>query len=285
MEADKLTTGDGRKVQELLHLLETYCELNKEYLKEFGRKHGFLTIQLRYQAYSLLFDIKENDVMEAGEALNDCQLKDGNETIHQDCLRSYSFFEKSVKLGKKENLQSKREELERVLHAFFKSHTQFSYYQGVNFIGELCCMTYGKNIGYVLLDRLIDHHFSRFMHDASAFEAQISKTLKLTLHVLKGECPNILNILNKDPSDNSNLITGLGFLISMVLTWGASRIKNEDTLFRVYDFLICTESEHKTSFFLASIVMELLAAHQITIETSVCFTLTQGRSHQANTLP
>eukprot|EP01019_Chilodonella_uncinata_P004156 GABU01005046.1.p3 GENE.GABU01005046.1~~GABU01005046.1.p3 ORF type:complete len:203 (+),score=53.34 GABU01005046.1:386-994(+) len=129
-------------------------------------------------------------------------------------------------------------------------------------------MTYGKNIGYVLFEKFIDGYFSKFMHDADTFVKEISKTLKLTLHVLKGECPNILRILSKEQHQQQDVMTGMGFLISMVITWCASRIKNEDKLFRVYDFMLCTDSDHKTSYFLASVVLELMAARGITVETS-----------------
>jgi hypothetical protein len=54
---------------ELNHLLSTYCPKNEPYLMQFGLRHGFLDIQTRYTAYSLLFDITEDEVMELSENL------------------------------------------------------------------------------------------------------------------------------------------------------------------------------------------------------------------------
>lgn len=54
---------------ELEHLLSTYCEKNKPYLQKFGREHGFLSIQARYRAYNVLFDIHEEEIAEISQKI------------------------------------------------------------------------------------------------------------------------------------------------------------------------------------------------------------------------
>jgi hypothetical protein len=184
----------------------------------------------------------------------DSELKDVNDTIKQDCARSYSHFEKSIKLGTKESLDAKREELKKVLHVYFSSHKDYSYYQGLNFVAELFCLTYGKNLGYILLERLVELHFKRYMKSEQEFEKNIKDSLNLCLYVLKREVPNIMEILHMNDGENDNVIVSLGFLISMILTWCASRISNENQVFRIYDFMICSKhSQHMESYLIASV--------------------------------
>ena len=52
-------------------IIDTYCDKNKHMLLEFGRKYGFLDISRRYQAYSRLFCIDEEEVIEFTEKCHD----------------------------------------------------------------------------------------------------------------------------------------------------------------------------------------------------------------------
>lgn len=45
-------------------IIKTYCPKNKPMLVEFGQKFGFLSIASRYQAYSCLLEIDEEEVIE-----------------------------------------------------------------------------------------------------------------------------------------------------------------------------------------------------------------------------
>ena len=190
-----------------------------------------------------------------------------SDIIRADCKRSYSFFQKSVKLGNKESLDNKRNELELVLHIYFSTHKDRGYYQGLNVVCELFCMTYGKILGYILTSRFIDYHFHIFMQSEGVFEKNIKKSLELSLYILKHEVPMIIEILQIDNDDNT---VALGFLISMILTWTGSRISNEEKVFRVYDYLLCCDDPiTRISYILSSICIEIVSINNIDTSTPV----------------
>lgn len=147
------------------------------------------------------------------------------------------------------------------MHVLFGEHKDLNYYQGLNFIGELFSLTYGKILGYVLLERFSTRYFVPYMRSEVEFEETVRKHLELCFLLLKQEVPNIFNILH---IDQDNLVASLGFLISMILTWCASRIDNEEMVFRIFDFMVCTDSnKDMIAYLIASICIEMIRNYRL----------------------
>ena len=232
-------------------------------LMRFGRQHGFLDSSLRSAAYMRLLDITEVDLETNQIGLAVDLGLEPDEVIVNDAHRSFLGYKELANLSQ-EDLKNKRKDLSQILHYFFKRHKSFSYYQGLNSFGELFLMTFGKSLGYLVLEKYSLKYLRKYLTNED-FESEVKNQISITLHILTKEVPEYKKIF--DIGDNGQgAQEKLGFIVSWIVTWFSYKMKNIEQIFRIFDYLMCTPS-HTISILVSLVIREVIRDHNISVRS------------------
>lgn len=186
-----ISKEDEDNVSSLINAAEKTRNLSDLY--KIGRDFGFLNVSLRRKAYMTILSITEDEIEEVQEALMTYQPTKRNDIICNDANRSLIGFSELASLPE-ESLAALRADLSLIMHYFFDTHPQYSYYQGMNNLAELFLILYGKATAYLLLERLTIRNMSQLLSD-KGFSQHLSNMMQVCLKVLEKEVPEYKRVL------------------------------------------------------------------------------------------
>lgn len=160
-------------------------------------------------------------------------------------------------------------ELLTMLVALSDKSKNLSYYQGLNFIAEAFYNAHGLVNGYLLVQGLVKYIFAPYMHGNKEFDQAIKQKMALTYQILKHEVRDLEEILNFQTVEDKKDISfeRLNFTASWYLTLLAYKVQDQQAVFRIFDLLVCSLSSHADSYFVASLVMYIIASNRVTRQT------------------
>ena len=253
---------DGLK-EELFGLLESKKQNRALELNRFGKRHGFLDSSMRSSAYMILLDIREVDLDTNQIGLSvDMGIED-DEVIVNDAIRSFLGYKELAGLSQ-EDLKKKRKDLSHILHYFFKRHRCFSYYQGLNSFGELFLITFGKSLGYLILEKYSLNYLRKYLTNQD-FESEVKNQISITLHILEKEVPEYREIFGIG-ENGEGAQEKLGFIVSWIVTWFSYRMKNIELIFRTFDYLMCSPP-HIISILVSLVIKEIIRSNNISMKS------------------
>lgn len=127
-----------------------------------------------------------------------------------------------------------------MLTSFATKNSGYTYYQGYNYIGEIFLMTYGKQIGYVFIERLAWLFFKEYFMEET-FKTKITDRLRSIFNIMTDFYPNALRILRVEESDDDSLVGKFAFMLSWLLCWYSYKISDVNIIMRIFDYLICND--------------------------------------------
>jgi len=176
---------------------------------------------------------------------------------------------------KEEEAQQRKLELQSMLVALSDGAKKLSYYQGLNFITEAFYNAHGPVNGYLLVQGLVQHIFAPYMHGNKEFDQAIRQKMGLTYQILKQEVRDLEVILNFQSVEGSRDVAfeRLNFTASWYLTLLAYKVQDLQVVFKIFDFLVCSLNRHADSYFVASLVMYIIATNRITKQSDTTATM------------
>ena len=200
---------------------------------------------------------------------------DFDQVIKNDVVRSFVHYT-GFKDLKDPEAQERKLELQTMLVALSDDAKKLSYYQGLNFITEAFYNAHGLVNGYLLVQGLVQYIFAPYMYGNKEFDQAIKQKMALSYQILKHEVRDLEQILDFQAVDEKKDVAfeRLNFTASWYLTLLAYKVQDLQVVFRIFDFLVCSLNSHADSYFMAALVMYIIATNEIT-----------KKSDKMNTMP
>jgi len=252
--------------EELNNIIESMRENRNADLIRFGRDHGFLNCSLRARAYMALLDISYSDIEDFNEYITSTPLMKKDEIIENDSARSFLGFKELANLPESD-LQNQRKELSLILNLFFQRYPNLSYYQGLNSFGEVLLIYFGKSLASLILERWCLKYLKQYLSN-DEFEHEIKRQMYIALKILEKELPEYKEILKIEGDINDHRVAQerLGFIVSWIVTWFAYRMKSLDSIFRNFDFLLCSP-RHTVSIMVALVIRHIILKDKLSVNS------------------
>lgn len=230
---------------------------------------------MRTKAYMQLLNVDTEMIIEVAENIEKCKvaliiLDQGinlDDIIDNDINRSFSTFAMSKDLPEDQKDGLKKDMLE-MISLFFSKFNGFTYYQGFNFMTEVFLLNYGKNIGYCFLEKLSLEYLQDYFNNET-FTTKLDELLVKTYAILTSNFPQTVKKLRiENDEEDEALVSKLAFVISWFLCWFSYKIRDMDTVLRIFDYLLCG-SKDTVAILSAVVVHSMFETSDITEDSPV----------------
>eukprot|EP01084_Bolivina_argentea_P008643 16176_1 len=253
-------------ITKIEQIQEAIKNQNISQLKSLGIEHGFINMNLRKQAWSLiLLNQDPNTDRQQDNQYNNKYINqsDNEQSIEQKQIEK--DIERSVikyYFPNETERQEKYNGLRAILHNIFSTNNNLHYIQGYNDITSIIYMVCNnESLTTKIANNIATTHMSEYIM-GECCEINGFPSSNLTWKLLTSYDNTFNDLFNLIIGNTDRTSTELITLIttSWKLTWFSQDIKNINIITRLYDYFICCDTNNNqlvTAYFSAALIIVL----------------------------